>query len=158
MIEHGVIKKGGEVVGYRTPKSELFIEQQRQKVEERKSNREMLKLADHALEAWARWRLTSIGYGNSPLAGQDMPKMPAGSMPPIGCREAPEIVLKTIKVMRAMFDGAAADKRYARFLYEVYMGRQNNETIQQVIERLQLNISTRSSKRAILRFATLFSR
>ncbi|OYQ75515.1 hypothetical protein [Wohlfahrtiimonas sp. G9077] len=142
MIEHGVIKKGGEVVGYRTPKSELFIEQQRQKVEERKSNREMLKLADHALEAWARWRLTSIGYGNSPLASQDMPKMPAGSMPPIGCREAPEIVLAVIRAFEKM-KSTHIGKRYVYVLSESYLKRQSKESMTSVIMRLKLGVSIR---------------
>lgn len=152
MIEHGVIKKGGEVVGYRTPKSELFIEQQRQKVEERKSNREMLKLADHALEAWARWRLTSIGYGNSPLASQDMSKMPACSKPPIGCHEAPKIVLAVIRVFEQMKQGDKKNRRYVWILNQLYMERKEGESMAMISNRLGVSLrQIRRAKEALIR-------
>ncbi|MBS7837245.1 hypothetical protein [Wohlfahrtiimonas chitiniclastica] len=148
MIEHGVIKKDGEVVGYRTPKSELFIEQKRKQVAERRSTREKLKQADKALEAWARWRLTSIGYGDSPMATMDNPRVPPKSTPPIGCHEAPEIVLAVIRAFEQMKNGDKVNRRYAVVLSQLYMERREYESIAVTVKRLGSYVSLYQIRRA----------
>lgn len=155
VIEHGVIKKGGEVVGYRTPKSELFIEQKRKQVEARSHTRVKLKHADRALEIWARWRLTSIGYGDSPMATMDNPRVPPKSTPPVGCHEAPEMALAVIRAFEQMKNGDKINRRYAVVLSQLYMERKNNESIVTTIKRLNLNISMYQIRRAKERLSVL---
>ena len=157
MVEQRVVRdETGKVTGYREVSSLLYIERTKREVAERSESRAMTKKASSALELWAKWRSISTGYGDSPLANTGNPRVPPRSAPPAGCHEAPEAVLKVIKVMADMFNGSPADKRYAKLLHTVYLGRQNNETIKQAIVRLKLNTSSSSADRAIRQFAKLF--
>lgn len=152
MIEYGIVKNGEKIIGYRTPKSELFIEQQRRYVEILRSKKEMLKLADYALETWARWRLTSIGYGNSPLVSQDIPKMPACSQPPIGCHDAPKIALAVVRAFEQMKQGNKTNRRYAWILNQLYMERKEGEAIVMTSKRLGVSLyQIRRAKEALMK-------
>lgn len=156
MLEQRVIKdKDGKVTGYREVSSLLYIERTKREVAERRSTREKLKQADKALEAWARWRLTSVGYGDSPMATMDNPRVPPKSTPPIGCHEAPEIVLDVIRAFDQMKNGDKANRRYVVVLSQLYMERREKENIETAIKRLQLNVSmrqVRSAKERLMNF------
>lgn len=145
MVEQRVVKdENGKVTGYREVSSLLYIERAKREM----TNRELTKRATSALELWAKWRLVSVGYGDSPLANTGNSRVPPRSAPPAGCHEAPEAVLKVIKAMSLMLNGSPADKRYAMVLHTVYLGRIENETIEKAIIRLRVNISSRGFRRA----------
>lgn len=149
MVEQRVVKdENGKVTGYREVSSLLYIERTKREVAERRSTREKLKQADRALEAWARWRLTSVGYGDSPLATMDNPRVPPKSTPPIGCHEAPEIVLAVIRAFEQMKNGDKVNRRYAVVLSQLYMERRDLESIETTIRRLRLGISMYQVRRA----------
>lgn len=99
MVEQRVVKdENGKVTGYREVSSLLYIERTKREVVERLESRAMTKKASSALELWAKWRSISTGYGDSPLANTGNPRVPPRSVPPAGCHEAPEAVLKVIKL------------------------------------------------------------
>ena len=149
MVEQRVVKDhDGKVTGYREVSSLLYIERTKREVAERRSTREKLKQADKALEAWARWRLTSVGYGDSPLATMDNPRVPPKSTPPIGCKEAPELALAVIRAFGRMMDGDKVNRRYAFVLSNLYFYRKDKESIETAIKRLNLKVSMRQIRLA----------
>lgn len=156
MTEQRVVRdETGKVTGYREVSSLLYIERTKREVAERRSTREKLKQADKALEAWARWRLTSVGYGDSPMATMDNPRVPPKSTPPIGCHEAPEIVLAVIRAFEQMRTGDKTNRRYVSVLSQLYMERKERESIETTIRRLNLSISMYQVRRAKERLSVL---
>lgn len=156
MVEQRVVKdENGKVTGYREVSSLLYIERTKREVAERRSAREKLKQADKALEAWARWRLTSIGYGDSPMATMDNPRVPPKSTPPIGCHEAPEIVLAVIRAFEQMKNGDKVNRRYAVVLSQLYMERKESESIEAAIRRLRLCVGMRQVRNGKERLAAI---
>ena len=155
MAEQRVVRdETGKVIGYREVSSLLYIERTKREVAERRSTREKLKQADKALEAWARWRLTSVGYGDSPMATMDNPRVPPKSTPPIGCHEAPEIVLAVIRAFEKMRTGDKTNRRYVSVLSQLYMERKERESIEATIRRLNLCVSMRQVRLAKCRLST----
>lgn len=149
MVEQRVVKdEDGKVTGYREVSSLLYIERTKREVAERRSTREKLKQADRALEAWARWRLTSVGYGDSPLATMDNPRVPPKSTPPIGCKEAPELALSVMRAFGQMMNGDKVNRRYAFVLSNLYFYRKDKESIETAIKRLNLKVSMRQVRLA----------
>ena len=149
MAEQRVVRdETGKVTGYREVSSLLYIERTKREVAERRSTREKLKQADKALEAWARWRLTSVGYGDSPMATMDNPRVPPKSTPPIGCHEAPEIVLAVIRAFEKMRTGDKTNRRYVSVLSQLYMERKERESIETTIRRLNMCVGMRQVRNA----------
>lgn len=158
MAEQRVVKdETGKVTGYREVSSLLYIERTKREVTERRSTREKLKQADKALEAWARWRLTSVGYGDSPMATMDNPRVPPKSTPPIGCHEAPEIVLAVIRAFETMRAGDKTNRRYAVVLSRLYMERRESESIEVAMRRLCLCVGMRQVRNAKEKLASFLN-
>lgn len=152
MLEQRVIKKDGKVIGYREESNLMLIERTKREVAERSEKKEISRKADRMLKVWARWNHSNTGYGASALAHGDNVRMPPRSKPPFGCGDAPDEVVSVMSALIRMAETSQVNRRYSVILKNVYMGQQNNETIEQAVKRLQLNITTRTFRNAREKF------